>query len=264
MNNIVICGDSFSIGIGCYNLQKEPYGSLLANHFGKNLINLAKGSSSNLSIFLQAKYAVEHIKDIDFVCVAITSYNRTEWFPEDEHYSKHWELDNTNVNYHQYPPYSKDTYHTTLKHPMIDNNFYTGKMFTENYLGIVDYVDNVLDKGIDLNYFAKFKNERPERMRLLKNYFLEIFDESIQRQYDIGMITLAHTLLKNNGIKHYILTWDTEFKKYIPNENLVWVDWGELSLKYPDELGSYHTSDAGHKIVFETLLKKINLKKEII
>jgi hypothetical protein len=98
-------------------------------------------------------------------------------------------------------------------------------------------------------------------MRLLKNYFLEIFDESIQRQYDIGMITLAHTLLKNNGIKHYILAWDDEFKKYIPNENLIHIDWGELSLKYPDEMGSSHTSEIGQKEVFEKILKKIKNKK---
>jgi hypothetical protein len=30
MKNLVICGDSFSIGIGCHNLETEPYGSLLA------------------------------------------------------------------------------------------------------------------------------------------------------------------------------------------------------------------------------------------
>jgi len=263
MKNIVVCGDSFSVGIGCYNLKTEPYGSLLANHFDKNLINLAKGSSSNFSIFLQAKYAVQNIKDIDFVCVAITSYNRTEWFPENEHHSKHWELNNTDVNYHQYPPYGRDTYPMILRNPLQSDKSYNGKMFTENYLGIVDYVDNVLDKGLDLNYFTKFKNERPERMRLLKNYFLEIFDESIQRQYDIGMITLAHTLLKNAGIKHYILTWDTEFKRYIPRENLIWVDWGELSKKYPDEMGSYHTSEIGHKLVFETIIEKINNTKTI-
>jgi len=258
MSNIVVCGDSYSVGIGCYNLEKEPYGSLLANHYGKNLINLAKGSSSNLSIFLQVKYVVENLKEVDFVCVSITSYNRTEWFPDGLLPVEHWDLNNRDVNYHQYPPYGKDTYPMILNNPMESDEKYNGKMFTENYLGIVDYVDNVLDKGIDYNYFAKFRNERPEKMRLLRNYFFEIFDESIQRQYDIGVITLAHTLLKNKGIEHYILAWDYEFKKYIPNENFIHVDWGELSLKYPDQLGSFHTSEVGQRIVFEKILEKKN------
>ncbi len=56
MGNIVICGDSFSIGIGCHDLHNEPYGSKLANHFNKNILNFAKGSSTNFSIFLQVKY----------------------------------------------------------------------------------------------------------------------------------------------------------------------------------------------------------------
>ena len=28
MKNLVICGDSFSIGIGCHDLNNEPYGSI--------------------------------------------------------------------------------------------------------------------------------------------------------------------------------------------------------------------------------------------
>ena len=28
MKNLVICGDSYNIGIGCHDLHNEPYGSL--------------------------------------------------------------------------------------------------------------------------------------------------------------------------------------------------------------------------------------------
>ncbi len=136
---IVICGDSFSIGIGCHDLHNEPYGSRLATHLNKDIINLAKGSSTNFSIFLQAKYIVENIEpnDIEFVCIAPTSYNRVEWFPENTDTSD-GDLKLTSVNYHQYPPYGTDTYQYKLDNPLEGDSRYTGEMFTENYYGIVD------------------------------------------------------------------------------------------------------------------------------
>jgi hypothetical protein len=138
---------------------------------------------------------------------------------------------------------------------------YRGEMLTENWYGVIDYVENILDKHNNVNestYFKKFKNERPERMRLLKQYYLEFFDSRIQRQYDMAVIIKSHVLLKNKGIKHFVLTNDNEFNLYVPNENLVNVDWGRLSKRYPDDLKSLHTSWEGQKEVYETVLKKLN------
>jgi hypothetical protein len=256
MKNIVVCGDSFSIGIGCHDLHNEPFGSLLAKNFNKKLFNYAKGSSTNFSILLQVKYALENIKNIDLVCVGVTSYNRVDWFPENVNVPNPIKL--TNVNYHQYPPYGKDTYAYLLENPMKNDPKYTGEMLTENYYGVVDYVDNVLDgdRGAG-DYFLKFKNERPERMRLLRNFYAELFDDNIQRQYDIGIITMTHNLLKSKGINHLVLTPDGEFTQYIPKENLVNIDWHKLSSKFPDDLKTLHTSAEGQKVVYETILKKI-------
>jgi hypothetical protein len=259
MKNLVICGDSFSIGIGCHNLKDEPYGSLLAKDLGLNLINLAKGSSTNLSISLQVKYAVENIKDIELLIVGNTCYHRTEWFPENA--KENIEINNLNVNYHQYPPYGEGTYPYLLENPMGSHPNYLGELLTENWYGVIDYVDNFLDKGIgNPVYFSKFKNERPEKMQLLRDYYFEIFDSRIQRQYDIGIIIKSHVLLKNRGINHFVLTNDIEFNDYIPNENIVNVDWGKLSIMYPDDLKSLHTSFEGHKNVFNIVKDKITKK----
>lgn len=256
MKNLVICGDSFNIGIGCHDLHTEPYGSLLSNDLNLNLINLAKGSSSNFSIFLQVKYAIENIKNIDLMCIGVTTYNRTEWFPENYKHSHN--LKNTNVNYHQYPPFGKDSYAYILPNPMISDTEYNGKMLTENFNSIIDYVDNCMDNpNWKSNYYARFDTESKNRMRLLKEYYLEIFDDSIQRQYDIGMMNLAHTLLKSNGINHLFLTYDTEFNQYISTENLVDVDFMKLSKQYPDDMGTMHTSSKGHIIVFDNVTTKL-------
>jgi hypothetical protein len=144
---------------------------------------------------------------------------------------------------------------------MKDDSRYRGEMLTENWYGVIDYVENILDKHNNVNestYFKKFKNERPERMRLLKQYYLEFFDGRIQRQYDMAVIIKSHVLLKNRGIKHFVLTNDTEFNQYIPNENLVDVDWGKLSQTYPDDLKSLHTSWEGQKVVYDDICKKLN------
>ena len=259
MKNLVICGDSFSVGIGCHDLYNEPYGSLLAKKLNLNLINLAKGSSTNLSISLQVKHAVDNIPDIELLIVGNTCYHRTEWFPENAREDR--ETNNLNVNYHEYPPYGEGTYPYLLENPMKNDPRYRGEMLTENWYGVIDYVENILDKHNNVNestYFKKFKNERPERMRLLKQYYLEFFDSRIQRQYDMAVIIKSHVLLKNRGIKHFVLTNDTEFNQYIPDENLVDVDWGKLSQTYPDDLKSLHTSWEGQKVVYDNICKKLN------
>jgi hypothetical protein len=202
---------------------------------------------------------VENINpsEIEFVCIAPTSYNRVEWFPETAD-TTDGDLKLTQVNYHQYPPYGKDTYQYILENPIGNDERYTGEMFTENYYGVVDYVDNVLSGKRQVgDYYSKFKKERPDRLKLLRNYYADVFDDRIQRYYDIGVITMAYNLLKNKGIKSFVLTYDPDFKKYIPEESLVNVDWGILSKNYPDDLNTLHTSAEGHGVVYQEILKKI-------
>jgi hypothetical protein len=74
----------------------------------------------------------------------------------------------------------------------------------------------------------------------------------------MAVIIKSHVLLKNKGIKHFVLTNDSEFNLYVPNENLVDVDWGKLSQKYPDDLKTLHTSWEGQKEVCGAILQKLN------
>lgn len=256
MNNLVICGDSFNIGIGCHNLEKEPYGNLLSSKLNKNLINLAKGSSSNFSISLQIKYALENISNIDLMCIGVTTYNRTEWFAEG--YDFKGEIKNTDVNYHQYPPYGKDSYKYIISNPMQNDKRYNGKLLTENFNSVIDYVDNCMDNpNWQSNYYARFDSEGRDKMKLLKDYYLNIFDDQIQRQYDMGCIVMSHILLKNKEIPHLFLTYDRGFDEYISDVNIVDVDFMKLSHQYPDDMGTMHTSHIGHEIVYNSIIKKI-------
>ena len=149
-------------------------------------------------------------------------------------------------------------YQYLLENPLQNDSNYVGKMFTENYFGVVDYVDNIMNTQHRTgNYFAKFRNEPDQKMKVLRDFYAEIFDEKIQRQFDIGIITMAHLLLKKNNIKHCILTWDMEFLNYIDRECLVNIDWHQLSSKYPDDLNTLHTSKEGHIEVFNSVLSRL-------
>jgi hypothetical protein len=256
--SIIVCGDSFSVGIGCRDLLNEPYGCLLSKELDIPLINFAKGSSTNLSIYLQAKYVVDKLADkAEIVLVSNTSYDRVNWFPIDYKFTKS-EITNADVNYHEYPPYGKDSYLQLLEHPMKDDLEYNGKMFTENYRGIIDYWENFRSKDKQSGYYHRFINEPKERTRIMYEFAALVHEDKIERLNSIGVLTMAHLLLKRASIKHLILTHEIlEYSKFIELENLVNVNWGELSLLYPDDLPSRHTSAIGQKIVFETVLKKI-------
>lgn len=252
---IVVCGDSFAIGIGCLDLQNEPFGSLLAKRTGLDLINLAKGSSSHFSIRLQALYAIRKINNIDLLILSNTSYNRTEWFATGA--SSTVSVNNECVNYHQYPPYGENSYITRIPHPLVNDPDYTGEMLTENYFGVVDYVDTFLNQDKYSGYYHRFQTESPEKMRLMKQYYTDVHEDKIKKWYDIGIIALTHLELKKAGIRHLIFSDDPECYPYIDSLNLCEVSWGKMSLKYPDSLNTFHTSKEGHKEVYESVVTKL-------
>jgi hypothetical protein len=254
---LTICGDSFNIGIGCRDLINEPYGILLSKQLNKPLINLAKGSSTNLSIFLQARYAVENL-DTDLVIVSPTSYDRVEWFPLDYEFRDR-ELSLQDVNYHEYPPYGVGTYMQQLPNPLANDPEYTGAMFTENYSGVLNYWDTFVGPNRDSGeYYKKFHNEDHDRIKALYDFARLIHEPRINRLYTIGMMTMAHQLLKSAGIKHLILTHEVpEYGKFIDSNNILDFSWGQLSLDYPDDLPSWHTSALGHVRAAEIVITRL-------
>lgn len=266
MKNLVICGDSFSIGIGCRNLKTEPYGSLLAEKLGLNLINFGKGSSTNFSIYLQVKYAVENINDIELLIVAPTCHYRTEFFSKDVQFGDVLvpeNFDNTSVNYHQYPPYGENTYieGQILENPMGNDPRYKPILFTENFHGIFDFL-SIKEKGIKTSYYDRYKDEDINRFTSLRNYCVDAHHCAIQRIYDFGVINLAHDLLVKKGIPHLVFDNFNEMVDIIPKYYRMNVNWGELSKRFPDDIPTSHTSALGHKEVYNSVLKKLSDRNE--
>jgi hypothetical protein len=258
---IVVCGDSFAVGIGCRDLLNEPVGSLLAKKLNRPMVNFAKGSSTNLSIFLQMQYVADHLADTtEIALIGNTSYDRVEWFPLDADFSGRAEITNEMVNYHQYPPYAPHSYIQQLPNPMEDDPKYTGAMFTENYMGVIDYWENFGRKRNKpySDYYKRFEQEPKQRMKTLYDFAVGVHEPRINRIYSIGVLALGHQRLKHAGIKHLIFTQEVDaYAKYIDRENLVNISWGQLSLDYPDDLPSWHTSAEGHQVAYEKVMEKL-------
>jgi len=265
MGKIIICGDSFSIGIGCKDLLKDSYGPLLAKHYGRDLLNFAKGSSTNYSIFLQAKYAIENIKDIDLLIISDTCPHRVNFFKHTEQLSRakdmwaHPPLTNLDVNYHEYPPYGEGTYHQIIPHPYRGNPGYKGTLNTENWHGVVEYCEN-FERNKNSTYYSRFKGDK-ERLFLLLQYYLEVFDIGIQTSYDEGILLLAYNIAVGKGIPTLVAAEKDTLASIIKKSDYVNLSWGELAREYPDDLKTFHTSEEGHKKAFSTVANHIDKYK---
>lgn len=262
---LIVCGDSFNIGIGCQDLTTSPYGTLLAEHLGIPLINLAKGSSTNLSIWLQVKYAVENLNagPEDLVLVNETSPNRLCWFPEGYEENYHQPITNLDVNYQDYPPYGNDSYHQILpRHPMQDEPGYRGNIITENVSGVIDYLDNFISMGVNQRgrYYNRLADEPAQKLKIIRDFYGSVYNDRLSQIESAGLMTMCHALLRNNGINHLMLIPTPEqYKDIILSENILRLNWGLITLKYPDQIPSGHADERGHVEAFNFILAKLKM-----
>lgn len=263
MGKIVICGDSFAIGIGCRDLKKDPFGQLLGDKLKRDVVNFAKGSSTNYSITLQVEYVLENIDDIDLLIISQTCEHRVNFFKEKEQLQRavpfNKEITNLDVNYHEYPPYGEGTYQEILPHPYKDHPDYTGVLNTENFYGPLSYLEKYKELK-DLAYFEKFSGEEYRKLELIKNYYNELWDGTIQHKYDVAILFYCHTLAKRKGVEHLLAGDWPEFEELVDNKNYCKLSWGDLSLKYPDEVNTGHTSELGHIEAYEIVLSKLKME----
>jgi len=258
---LIVCGDSFNIGIGCDDLNTEPYAVLLAQQYGIPVVNLAKGSSTNLSIWLQVQYAIERLAAgaDDLVLVNETSSNRFNWFPTD--YVSNQRVTNLHVNYHQYPPYGADSYHHRLPlHPMQHDPEYQGVMFTENIAGVYDYYDNFFSRGYDQRgrYYDRLTTEPPQRLKLMMDFYASIYDENLSQLQSQAFMTQSHCALRARGVRHLMLLPNAHAStSMIAGENLMQFSWGEITLEYPDTIPSGHAHTGGHQYAASIISDKL-------
>lgn len=256
MENFVVCGDSFNYGIGCSNLDTQPYGVLVANHFNLNLIRLARGSASNYAIHLQGEFAL-NLKP-KLVILGTTSTDRFEWVVE----GKKLETTPTlyDLCYHNYPPHHlpQPFHDEPMEFYLSNDKNYKPKILTEQIPAIFEY--RQLKKGQGLHgYYSRLHSESLDKLEIIEKYYLEAFDTFIKADYDRAVILKAYRKLKKNKIQTIIYSEDIGYEEYVDDKrDFFHSNWKYYSDNYPDKAGSLHVSEEGHYHIANRLIDHIN------
>lgn len=251
----VLCGDSFNYGIGCVNMHTQPYGVLVAKHFGWDLVRLARGSASNYVIHLQGKYAAKMNPKPHLVLLGTTSTDRIEWVAAGEKLN-YGGAKLEHVNYHLYPPHHETPpcHDAPLPFHLQNNPYYEPKILSEQIIGITEFL-KLLRTGNKHNYYERMHTESVEKLQLIETYYMDIFDTQIKYDYDTGVLMLAYMELKKLGIPTIIFSGDKRFANLVFEErDYFYQDWGRLTSLYPDTVNSMHTSEEGHADSAERLI----------
>ena len=254
---LVVCGDSFSAGIGCENMFTQPYGALVSEHLNQSLITLARGSASNYAIYLQAMFAAEMADKPATVIIGQTSYDRIEWVKEGA--DPAWDHTLHNLNYHLYPPHHFAQPHHSGPMPFYIKHDadYNPYILSEQIGAIDDYIIAV-KKNQNIDYYTRLHTEPIDKLKMIRDYYVRIFDRGIKRDYDNGLLVQAYVYLRKKNIRVIILSCEEKIKSLIDDKDFVWQDWGEISTMYPDTIGSMHTSALGHADTASRIIKRLS------
>lgn len=261
MKKIVVCGDSFNCGIGVLDLQTQPYGVLLAQKLGAELVTLARGSASNFAVHLQVEYAARMDPKPDLIVIGTTSYDRIEWIEEGK--TQRFPLEARHINYHLYPPHhNPEANKNPFDHHFLNKSEYDPCLLTEQVGGIDDYIkvrEREKSSNVQgaIHYYKRLHTEPIEKLKRMCQYYVEILNGDIKRNYDVGVLLKSYLYAKKRGIKCVILSNDPLLLDLVPADEIHSMNWFGLSQKYPDKIGSMHASEEAHAIVAEELYRKL-------
>ena len=261
---LVVCGDSFNYGIGCRDLTTQPYGIKTAENLGWNCIRLARGSASNYAIHLQGMYAATNLNPKpDLVILGTTSYDRIEWVAEGKELNQEPTLEN--LNYHLYPPHNmaQPLHDSPMPYYLENSQRYDPKILSEQVVAFQDYF-RILSKDRNNEYYKRLRSEPKPKLELIDQFYFEIYNEWIKRDYDVGVIMLAYRKIKKAGINCIIAGPDYKYYDFVDGHTDFFpINWGQLSREYPDTVNTLHCSEEAHELISQALTNHIKIHKFI-
>lgn len=253
VDSIVVCGDSFATGVGlpperCY---EDFFGGLVASEFNLPLRVFARSGCCNLTIYLQVKKVIEQYQDSlvkPLVLVSIT-YHERYLIPIVENVN-HSDLDLKYVQYREYEPYSENSNpQRKIEFELADTPKFVSQTLSNINLYLENKPSGATNKSFDVIPKSKYES--------LMNFVSDVDNEKIKYEYDNAIITKAHLLMVNNNIPHIIMSTHETLYSHLNQDNVAIVDWGSLCQKYPDNRGTGHCDEQGHKEVFDVLKPKV-------
>jgi hypothetical protein len=253
IESVVVCGDSFATGVGipterCY---EDFFGGLVAEELNLPLRVFARSGCCNFAIYLQVKKVIEqyqYSKIKPLVLVSVT-YHERYMIPIVDNI-KNDDLDLKHIQYKEYEPYSDFSKpQRKIEFELADEPKFVSQTITNINLYLEGEQAGATTKSLDVVPRSKYNS--------LMNYIADVDNEKIKYEYDNAIITKAHLLLLNNNIPHIIMSTHDDFFKHLNQKNVAIVDWGGLCKRFPDNLGTGHCDENGHKEVFEILKPKV-------
>jgi hypothetical protein len=253
IESVVVCGDSFATGVGippdrCY---EDFFGGLVAEELNLPLRVFARSGCCNFTIFLQVKKVIEQYKfsEIKPLVLISVTYHERYLIPIVDKINGD-DLDLKYVQYKEYEPYSEhSTPQRKLEFELSDESKFVSQTLSNINLYLSGQPSGAIKKSFDAVPKHKYNS--------LMNFVADIDNEKIKCEYDNAIITKAHLLLKNNNIPHIFMVSHSDQYQHLNQENVAAIDWGYLCQKFPDNLGSGHCDENGHKEVFEILKPKV-------
>jgi hypothetical protein len=253
IESVIVCGDSFATGVGlppekCY---EEFFGGLVAKDLNLPLRVFGRSGCCNFTIFLQVKKVIEQYKDRvikPLVLISVT-YHERYIIPIVDNITQD-DLDLKYVQYKEYEPYSEtSTPQRKIEFDLADE----AKLMSQTLTNINQYLSGKPSGAVKKSFDAISK----QKYDSLINFITDVDNERLKYEHDNAIITKAHLLLVNNNIPHIIMPSHDLMYSHLNQKNVAIVDWGHFCKKYPDNLGSGHCDEQGHKEVFEILKPKI-------
>ena len=187
---LAVCGCSFSA-----HDPRAPgteYGSIIADHFGWDYVNLARPSASNHIIRLQIDEAVQ--QGADWVIVNWTNSERLEWNYTNKQYKprtgiKHvtyWDADHlTDAQCHP-----RADHDPVITSDSINNIFHRGRL--------EQFEDLSVKNGFrDITHWFT-----PERYEAVRHVYLHLWDDQLAQEKDSFLAESACWTLERAGINY--------------------------------------------------------------
>lgn len=253
MDTLVVCGDSYGVGVG---LKEETafehsFGGLISKQLSLPLKIYARSGICNFGIYLQVKKVIEEFKEgkhNPLVLVSLTDHSRV--FVTSDNINKD-DLNLSNMDYGNATPYAP--YSNPKRVPPFHLN--TPKLFSQTICDIDSYLNNQNSGSSP----EAFKILPKYKMDALKIYLSDLYCDFTKEEYDSGLVSKIHLMLKYHNINHVIIGSPIEKYYYIDKDNFCDFDWRKISDLYPDEHGSSHCNEYGHELASIEILKTLKL-----
>jgi len=240
--HLAVCGDSFSVGHGLEpEVQFEhSFGGLVASHYGLKHLVYGRSGCCNFVIYLQIKKIIDQTRlnpfYKPFVLVTSTWYDRVT-FPLSHSIFKlklFSDPDLSQVDYLNYEPYRKSS---PVPRKLAFKTNKTQRLLSETLPGL-----NHLHSKIN-----------PEDKDAVDLYVAHLYDPAIKEIIDNSLLTSAHRLLVKHKIPHLFIS--PSRISTIESQNNLIKDWRDIICKHPDQFGTGHCNEQGHKIMSENVIK---------